>query len=99
SQPYKYVRHPAYTGSILAALGTVMFFLSEGSYLGERGALDTYISAVCVGVWGSWKIFMAMNVVKRTGVEDEFLKAEFGDTRVTWAKAVNPRDTLIYNYQ
>ncbi|KAJ7764865.1 ICMT-domain-containing protein [Mycena metata] len=86
--PYQYIRHPAYTGSIIAAIGTAMFFLGEGSYARECGALTTYAGILCTAIWASWKVFMVLNVAQRTMVEDEFLKAEFGDAWNAWAEVV-----------
>ncbi|KAK7029743.1 ICMT-domain-containing protein [Favolaschia claudopus] len=88
SGPYRFVRHPSYTGSILASLGTATFFLSEGGYLRESGALKTVLGAACVGIWISWKLFLSYNLITRTKVEDKFLEAEFGDEWVEWSKRV-----------
>jgi len=89
--PYAVVRHPAYTGSIVGAVGTGLFFLGPGSYLLDCGAYRTPLAAIGIFIWVAWKLYMAVNLVRRTKVEDEFLKAQFGKRWVEWSQRVRYR--------
>ncbi|KAL5513616.1 hypothetical protein ACEPAH_4015 [Sanghuangporus vaninii] len=89
--PYAVVRHPAYTGSITAALGTGIFFLGPGSYAYAGKILRSKAGAPCTFVWLGWKLFMCYNVVRRTAHEDEFLRNKFGQSWVSWSQRVRYR--------
>ncbi|EJD00172.1 ICMT-domain-containing protein [Fomitiporia mediterranea MF3/22] len=91
SGPYSYVRHPGYTGAIIAAIGTGMFLLGPGSYAYECFALRTVPGAICAAIWVGWKAFAAVNLIRRTAYEDEFLRGQFGKQWDDWARKVGYR--------
>ncbi|EJD00173.1 ICMT-domain-containing protein [Fomitiporia mediterranea MF3/22] len=91
SGPYAYVRHPGYTGNIIAAIGSGMFFLGPGSYAYECGLLKTIPGVICTVTWVGWKLFTTVNIIRRTAFEDEFLRAKFGKQWDAWARNVGYR--------
>ncbi|TFK45848.1 ICMT-domain-containing protein [Heliocybe sulcata] len=88
SGPYSYVRHPAYTGGMIAGLGTSVCFLGEGSWLRECGWLHTFIGKTVVGAFLFPVILGSLIAVRRTIVEDRTLQREFGVQWDEWAARV-----------
>jgi protein-S-isoprenylcysteine O-methyltransferase Ste14 len=89
--PYSIVRHPSYTGAVLAYLGLLCYYGSPGSWFmecvfkGSRAGMvffTAYIGATSLVVSG---------LLSRISKEDEGLKREFGSEwdafadRVRWA--------------
>lgn len=89
--PYAYVRHPGYSGSIVAALGTGAYFLGAGSYTYEFAIWTKSIGMVLAMSWISWKTFMVFNVTRRCRTEDGFLRDKFGASWNGWAAKVQYR--------
>jgi protein-S-isoprenylcysteine O-methyltransferase Ste14 len=84
--PYAYVRHPGYTGSLLSALGVVLFPLARGTLLHEvtgtqwKQIFDVVYTAV-VGLM----VFVGFFSVRRSNIEDQMLKDGFGKEWDAWA--------------
>ncbi|KAJ6525863.1 hypothetical protein DFH09DRAFT_1188099 [Mycena vulgaris] len=83
--PYAVVRHPAYTGGIMALLGAVLTFLCDGSWWWGGG---------CTTAWGT---FLALNFVIsaalcafaiRGAKEDTYLEKFFGERWARYARDV-----------
>ncbi|RPD60600.1 hypothetical protein L226DRAFT_461548 [Lentinus tigrinus ALCF2SS1-7] len=85
--PYAIVRHPAYTGFLLATIGMVLVLLAPGSYVQESGMLDTWWIALW---WGMWTLVVVVMVdiatIKRVSGEEEVLKKTFGKEWEEWAR-------------
>lgn len=86
--PYRYVRHPSYTGLLAVYPGMLVWFCSHGSWLRESGVMETLVGSVffysvglCVGG------FVVLGV-SRMGREDKELKRVFGEEWEAWARRV-----------
>lgn len=85
---YAYVRHPAYTGSLLLVGGLTFSHLTKGSWLTECGPLTS--SGWASFVWASWWLWTICVGVSRAQAEDLQMKKLFKDewevyaTRVPW---------------
>jgi protein-S-isoprenylcysteine O-methyltransferase Ste14 len=86
--PYAWVRHPSYTGAVLAYLGLICYYGCPGSWFMECLMKGTAAGAI-FGV--SCAIAMSLVVtglLSRISKEDEGLKREFGKEWQLWADAV-----------
>jgi len=88
SGPYSYVRHPSYTGLILAFAGIAICLLREGSWARASGALDTSLGHYIERLLFGFVLFVPVNVGRRTYREDGMMKAEFRGQWEEWAKNV-----------
>lgn len=88
SGPYAYVRHPSYTGALVAALGTVMSYLSSGSWLVECSGWIPDSLGVLGGLWAVIVGILLVALTSRTRKEDEMLKRQFGKQWEEWSKNV-----------
>ncbi|KAI0635131.1 Isoprenylcysteine carboxyl methyltransferase family-domain-containing protein, partial [Trametes polyzona] len=89
--PYAWVRHPSYTGFIMAPIGNLIMATSAGSYFTEAGWLGTawgkvYLAAV-FGYIGS----VGLQVLTRVDKEDAVLREKFGAEWVAWASRTRYR--------
>lgn len=85
---YGYVRHPAYTGLHLVALGTSFMHLTKGSWVTECQVLGLRAggSAAMVGIaWLVWSVLLSFG---RASAEDSAMKKEFGKEWESWATDV-----------
>ncbi|KAI0653098.1 ICMT-domain-containing protein [Cubamyces menziesii] len=86
SGPYALVRHPAYIGTILRSIGTILMVLSQGSYVAEAGWLrSVWGKAVVFGVMG-YMTFISYSLARRIPKEDAMLEKEFGSQWREWKK-------------
>ncbi|KAJ7499860.1 hypothetical protein FB451DRAFT_1430403 [Mycena latifolia] len=88
SGPYSLVRHPSYTGAVLAYLGLLCYYGSPGSWFRECVFNGTTAGKV-FGV--SYALVMSLVVtglLSRISKEDDGLKKEFGQEWADWAAAV-----------
>ncbi|KAJ7599651.1 hypothetical protein C8J56DRAFT_846398 [Mycena floridula] len=83
---YSYVRHPAYTGSMLNVAGLSLSHLSRGSWMTECGPLRAGSSAAVV--WAVWWIWTLSVGVSRAKAEDEQMKQLFGKEWEKYAEKV-----------
>ncbi|KAF5379342.1 hypothetical protein D9757_007651 [Collybiopsis confluens] len=88
SRFYSYVRHPAYTGSMLLIAGLSFSHLTQGSWLTECGPLRTSGSGfVVMMIWWLWTLAVG---VSRAEAEDKQMQKLFADewdkyaTNVPW---------------
>ncbi|KAI0649660.1 hypothetical protein C8Q79DRAFT_939843 [Trametes meyenii] len=86
SGPYAFVRHPAYSGLILAFVGMLLLELAPGGWLRESGLLHTLGGRMAFGTWLLSAIFTVLSVVRRARQEDDVLREEFGERWREWAK-------------
>ena len=87
SGPYAFVRHPSYTGAILAGTGAALAHLSHGSWVME--GLDLHglgIQRWWISVGGACLATSAL--VPRMNKEDKMLKEHFGNVWEKWRKDV-----------
>lgn len=68
---YKYVRHPAYTGSLLLVAGIAFSHLTPGSWVIECGFLGPFSSALLGAAWWVWALSVG---VSRAYAEDGELR-------------------------
>lgn len=72
---YSYVRHPAYTGSMLVVAGLAFSHLSEGAWLTSCGPLRLPGSAPLVWItWWAWTLCVG---ISRARAEDNQMKKLF----------------------
>ncbi|KAF9444358.1 hypothetical protein P691DRAFT_348749 [Macrolepiota fuliginosa MF-IS2] len=74
---YAYVRHPAYTGSLLLVGGLTLSHLTKGSWLTECGPLTSSGSALVV--WALWWLWTICVGVSRAHAEDRQMRKLFKD--------------------
>lgn len=86
--PYRFVRHPSYTGVLSGALGTLFWFGTEGSWIRECGVLNRLAGKVVIGVFLTQWIGYIYLAFTRIPIEDELLKKEFGREWEDWARDV-----------
>ncbi|KAH9843782.1 uncharacterized protein C8Q71DRAFT_825774 [Rhodofomes roseus] len=85
--PYSIVRHPAYTGSILALTGMALMQLGPGSYWTDNLRLwSTPVGVVMGCLWLGILSIIPAGIIARTAVEDEVLRKEFGGQWDNWAQ-------------
>ncbi|KAM6504224.1 hypothetical protein JOM56_001167 [Amanita muscaria] len=84
--PYGIVRHPAYAGSIIGYLGTMLYFLGPGSL--QRA---TMTSAASSYFWSMLPVGLVLVIIlhwRRADEEDKLIKNQFGEEWGKWAKKV-----------
>ncbi|KZS99899.1 uncharacterized protein LAESUDRAFT_667392, partial [Laetiporus sulphureus 93-53] len=77
SGPYKYVRHPSYTGVWLLFLGTYCAFRTPSGYIDQCGLMLTPAKWFVHGCYVLY-MFAMLSVVKRGMVEDKLLETAIG---------------------
>ncbi|KAJ7075515.1 hypothetical protein B0H15DRAFT_1010591 [Mycena belliarum] len=87
SGPYRFVRHPAYTGTLTMIAGLAFSHLSPGSWLWECLPLHrSPVIAVVLGVvWWLWMLGVGLSRVK---AEDAQMRKLFPEEWVAYAKTV-----------
>ncbi|KAJ3987006.1 hypothetical protein F5890DRAFT_892557 [Lentinula detonsa] len=83
---YGYVRHPAYTGSMLLVAGLTFSHLTEGSWLTECGPLKSSGSALVV--WAAWWVWTLAVGVSRAEAEDNQMQKMFSGEWERYAENV-----------
>jgi len=85
--PYSIVRHPAYTGSIMALIGIGLIQFSRGSWWAEVLGLWTSTSGSLVAfIWTCILTTIPVAVIARTYAEDKVLRRAFGKEWLNWAQ-------------
>ena len=85
------VRHPAYVGSWLIGLGTVVMHFSPGGWFYECLGTDTIASKAFMALWSVWMLSVPVLLSKRAKVEDEALKEVFGEEWEAYARKTRYR--------
>jgi protein-S-isoprenylcysteine O-methyltransferase Ste14 len=86
SRFYAYVRHPAYTGSILVVSGLAFSHFTQGSWLTTCGPLRIPGTATLVwALWWAWTLCVGFS---RAEAEDRQMKKLFGTEWDTYAAQV-----------
>ncbi|KAG6867531.1 hypothetical protein C0993_001581 [Termitomyces sp. T159_Od127] len=86
--PYRYVRHPSYTGFVFAFVGMCCWVASSGSWVRESGVLGTMPGKVVVLGFMAVYIKLVVIAFQRMPIEDELMKASFGKEWEDWARRV-----------
>lgn len=90
--PYAVVRHPAYTGSILAIVGMGFMQLGPGSWCADVARLWSTPTGVVLGcAWLGILSIIPFGIVARTAAEDQVLHKEFGQQWEAWAQKTQYR--------
>ncbi|KAJ7664199.1 hypothetical protein B0H17DRAFT_952202 [Mycena rosella] len=86
SGPYRFVRHPAYTGSLTIIAGLAFSHLSPGSWLWECGPLHLapWSGPVISAVWWLWTLGIGLS---RVEAEDKQMQALFPDEWDAYAQS------------
>ncbi|KAF9527272.1 hypothetical protein CPB83DRAFT_768767, partial [Crepidotus variabilis] len=95
SGPYSLVRHPGYTGVLLAIPGVIIWHAAPGSYARECGLLYTYFGRGCVAFFIPVVSFVTVGLLRRMKKEDQALESVFGQDWRDWAKRV-PYNLIPY---
>ncbi|KAF4622065.1 hypothetical protein D9613_009103 [Agrocybe pediades] len=85
---YSVLRHPCYTGYLVAIIGWVMWHLAEGSWLGESGLLGSWYGRTIAVVFGAFVLLGVPIVFRRVPKKDAALRKNFGKEWEEWAKEV-----------
>lgn len=89
--PYAVVRHPAYAGSWMIGLGTVVMHFSPGGWFHECLGTETIATKAFMAFWCTWMLSVPVILSKRTKVEDEALKETFGEKWGAYARKTRYR--------
>ncbi|KAJ7271883.1 hypothetical protein B0H12DRAFT_1008266 [Mycena haematopus] len=83
---YKYVRHPAYTGSLLITAGLSLSHMTKGNWPTECGPLLIPFSGFTIGtMWFLWTFAVGLS---RVDAEDKQMRKLFPQEWDTWAANV-----------
>lgn len=85
--PYTYVRHPSYTGGILALVGMSIVNMSKGSWAYECGFALSWWG---IG-WGMLVMISMIILIERCPREDRFLREVFKEEWDAWRERVRWR--------
>jgi protein-S-isoprenylcysteine O-methyltransferase Ste14 len=83
---YSVVRHPSYTGYWILASGATLMSFGRGSVFRECGWLSTPAGRVFCACYLFERISQSLHLVWRAQHEDEFLKKQFGEDWLAWAR-------------
>ncbi|PPQ79072.1 hypothetical protein CVT25_002297 [Psilocybe cyanescens] len=87
--PYAYVRHPSYSGLMLADIGWFLWNGSQGSWIRESGLWDNGVGRSVVVLFTLFFILSPPFVTfLRVAKEDDALKKQFGKEWLEWQKNV-----------
>lgn len=87
SRLYSYVRHPAYTGSLLLVSGLAFSHLTSGSWMTECGLLQ--IPGSSAVIWAVWWLWTFSVGVSRAEAEDRQMQKTFKDEWEAYAANVH----------
>ena len=87
--PYAYVRHPSYTGLLLANIGWFLWNCASGSLVMELGLWKNVVGKVFFVAYAlNIIVFSSVLTLSRMGAEEAALRKQFGDAWEEWAKKV-----------
>ncbi|KAF8173889.1 hypothetical protein K438DRAFT_1908967 [Mycena galopus ATCC 62051] len=86
--PYGLIRHPSYTGALLAYIGLLLYYGSRGSWFRECAFKGSILGSIfCAGYVFATSLVVA-GLLSRIPKEEEGLKREFGVEWDAWAARV-----------
>ncbi|KAJ8517234.1 hypothetical protein ONZ45_g5569 [Pleurotus djamor] len=86
--PYKYIRHPSYTGMIMTILGVICTYSSRGTWLRDSGILHYPFAWIVVAYWLTVAAAVTASLVLRLENEDDILRQAFGGEWIAWSEKV-----------
>ncbi|KAJ7683539.1 hypothetical protein B0H17DRAFT_1181582 [Mycena rosella] len=86
--PYSVVRHPSYTGAILAYLGILCYYGSPGSWFMECVFKGSMAGTVFCATYIITTSLVVTGLLSRISKEDEGLRGKFGDEWEVFAARV-----------
>ncbi|EPQ55334.1 hypothetical protein GLOTRDRAFT_41999 [Gloeophyllum trabeum ATCC 11539] len=86
--PYRFVRHPSYTGLFMLLLGFHLCLFTPGSLVYESGILHSRLGSIVSAVWLVLTAGMCSGAVLRMRKEDQLLRTHFGQEWDSWARDV-----------
>lgn len=85
--PYSVVRHPAYSGEMIALPGLLVTqFFSPGTWWTQGGMWETFEGRIFSGLWISYSAWFCWSLLSRVLKEDMMLKLEFKEQWANWAR-------------
>ncbi len=84
--PYAVVRHPSYTGTLLASLGTFVCQIGPGTWMAESGWFESKSVRVLYGIWLAYTAYIPYMMMWRTYAEDKVLREQFPEEWHAWAR-------------
>ncbi|KAF7319437.1 hypothetical protein HMN09_00282200 [Mycena chlorophos] len=84
--PYSLVRHPSYTGALLAYTGLLVYYASPGSWAMESFIRGSIAGTVFSVFYGCFVVFAMAGLVLRIPKEDSGLQGKFGAEWERWAQ-------------
>ncbi|KAI1783600.1 hypothetical protein LXA43DRAFT_977054 [Ganoderma leucocontextum] len=75
--PYRYVRHPSYTGAVLILLGTHLIHFGAAGYMTQCKNGNPPVLALEY-MWRAGTVFAVFSLARRCSVEDALLRERFG---------------------
>ena len=91
SGPYRFVRHPSYTGWYCIFTGNLLLIYTSGSFFVESGLLGTVLGKVVAAYVTVFMGWTCAGALQRTRTEDEMLRREFGQEWDRWARKTRYR--------
>ncbi|KAJ7894755.1 hypothetical protein B0H13DRAFT_1624679, partial [Mycena leptocephala] len=87
-EPYNYMRHPSYTGAVLAYIGLMIYYSSKGTWFRECFILGTTAGKILAAYAAVGMSLVTMGLLCRIPNEDKALKEKFGREWDIWATEV-----------
>ncbi|KAF8902890.1 hypothetical protein CPB84DRAFT_1678390 [Gymnopilus junonius] len=86
--PYRWARHPGYTGILLVISGLTCWHITPGSWAIECDVFDTTAGKLVALINLGLMLTVAVGLISRMFKEDEMLKGAFGKEWEEWARRV-----------
>ncbi|KAI0086919.1 hypothetical protein BDY19DRAFT_907806 [Irpex rosettiformis] len=84
--PYSIVRHPSYTGTTLATIGTFICQIGAGTWMAESGWFELTSVRVLYAIWLAYSAYIPWMMIWRTYAEDQVLREQFPEEWNAWAR-------------
>jgi len=88
SGPYRFVRHPSYTGLFMLVLGFHLCFFTPGSFMFECGYLSGSLAQLASSIWLLLTAGICSGAMIRMRKEDGLLYQHFGEQWESWSRNV-----------